>query len=261
MLLSDKRQRLLSIVAGVILASGIFMLLLPLAFELSSGYAFAKEPDAETGTVFTRVSRDLLAPVVYIDDDELFDDEYILVSDGVPGTIVRTYEYTGENTAILIGEDTIIEPISKIVRAGTRRRLSTGTYVHPAKGIVTSKFGYRGVAVGSSNHKGWDVSNVKGTPVVAADGGTVIISGVYEDYSGYGKVVVIEHDNGDWTLYAHNSELLVEEGAVVAQGDEIAKMGSSGTASGVHVHFEYRPAGGSAVNPDILFNAEDFTKE
>ncbi|MDR2360790.1 MAG: peptidoglycan DD-metalloendopeptidase family protein [Oscillospiraceae bacterium] len=264
---SATHQKLLSAVAAMIFAAGVFALLLPFVSELSSDYAYALESGAdsgsedETGTTFTRVSRDLVTPVVYIYDDNMFTDEYELIYEGVPGTIIRTYEYIGKNTALLIGGETIIEPVSKIVRTGTRRRLSVGVYAHPAKGIVTSTFGYRAVSIGSGNHKGWDISNAKGTPILAADGGTVLLAGVYEDYGGYGELVVIEHDNGDWTLYAHNSEILVEEGAIVAQGDEIAKMGSSGTASGIHLHFEYRPEGGSAANPDILFDAKDFTKE
>ena len=62
-------------------------------------------------------------------------------------------------------------------------------------------------------------------------------------------MVKIQHENGDVTYYAHCSELLVEEGDAVAQGDVIARMGASGVASGTHCHFELHPGGGDAADP------------
>ena len=69
------------------------------------------------------------------------------------------------------------------------------------------------------------------------------------EYSGYGLLIEIQHDNGDVTYYAHNSKNLVKEGDIVYQGDIIAQQGASGVASGVHVHFELHPEGGAAVDP------------
>jgi murein DD-endopeptidase MepM/ murein hydrolase activator NlpD len=57
-------------------------------------------------------------------------------------------------------------------------------------------------------------------------------------YSGYGEAVIIDHGNGFQTLYGHNSELLVTVGQDIAQGEQIAKMGSTGNSSGNHCHFE-----------------------
>jgi len=112
---------------------------------------------------------------------------------------------------------------------------STGCYVWPASGTLSSTYGRRSTSVGSVNHKGIDISGPSNTPIFAADGGEVIFSGWNKSY---GYMVQIRHDNGHETLYAHCNSMLVSEGDLVAQGQEIARMGKTGTATGVHVHFE-----------------------
>lgn len=124
-------------------------------------------------------------------------------------------------------------------------QLSTGTFIWPAEGNLTSKFGRRSTTVGSTNHKGIDVAGPSGTPIYAADGGVVIVS---ERSSSFGNLVQIQHDNGYITLYAHCSKLLVRVGDVVSQGQQIALMGRTGVASGVHLHFELI-IDGKNVNP------------
>ena len=84
-----------------------------------------------------------------------------------------------------------------------------------------------------------------GTPVKAADTGTVIYSGWM---GGYGYAVMINHGNGLVTIYGHNSRLLVSEGQSVTQGDVIARSGSTGWSTGPHVHFEAR-LHGEVVDP------------
>ena len=112
---------------------------------------------------------------------------------------------------------------------------STGTYIWPANGNLSSRFGPRDSTVGSSNHQGIDISGSSGNPILAADGGEVIFSG---RSNSYGNVVNILHDNGDITIYAHCSELFVREGDMVSQGQVIAGKGRTGVATGVHLHFE-----------------------
>ena len=90
-----------------------------------------------------------------------------------------------------------------------------------------------------------DWAGAYGSPVVAADGGTVIQAGWN---GGYGYCVTIDHGNGLSTLYAHNSSLLVKVGQKVAQGEQIAKLGSTGNSTGPHCHWEVR-VNGKAVNP------------
>ena len=108
-------------------------------------------------------------------------------------------------------------------------------YRWPAQGEITSTFGYRRASVGSTNHKGLDIGGSYGQSIFAADEGEVIVS---EWSNSYGYVVRIMHTNGHITLYCHCSSLLVRAGDTVAQGQEIARMGATGMASGTHLHFE-----------------------
>jgi murein DD-endopeptidase MepM/ murein hydrolase activator NlpD len=90
-------------------------------------------------------------------------------------------------------------------------------------------------------HTGIDIHAEDGTPVLAAAGGTVIAA--KNNGWGYGRHIIIDHGNGYVTYYAHCSELLAEVGDVVEQGQEIAKIGASGNAYGVQLHFEVRQNG------------------
>ena len=94
-------------------------------------------------------------------------------------------------------------------------------------------------------HQGIDITADLGSPVAASASGTVVGSS-FE--SRYGRVVRIEHPNGFMTVYAHNSENLVEAGERVALGQVIAAVGRTGRATASHVHFEIRQAG-LAYNP------------
>jgi murein DD-endopeptidase MepM/ murein hydrolase activator NlpD len=110
---------------------------------------------------------------------------------------------------------------------------------------VTSYFGGRYIFGRHSYHSGIDISASYGAAICAADGGTVTFAG----WKGtYGKLVIITHDNGTKTYYAHNSSLLVSSGQKVYKGQQIAKAGSTGRSTGVHCHFEVR-VNGNAVNP------------
>ena len=112
---------------------------------------------------------------------------------------------------------------------------STGRFIWPTEGTLTSKFGPRSGSVGSRNHKGIDIAGPRGTPIHAADGGLVILS---ERSSSFGNYIKILHDNEYVTLYAHCDSMLVMVGERVAQGQLIALMGRTGIADGVHLHLE-----------------------
>jgi murein DD-endopeptidase MepM/ murein hydrolase activator NlpD len=109
--------------------------------------------------------------------------------------------------------------------------------VWPLMGRKTSGFGPRG----KRHHDGLDIAAPKGTPVVAAAAGRVAYSG--NGMRGYGRVVVIKHQNDLSTVYAHNSKLLVRMGDSVGQGQTIARVGQTGWATGPHLHFEVRRRG------------------
>jgi len=116
------------------------------------------------------------------------------------------------------------------------RRTRQVQYIWPASGVITSGFGdFRG---GGRRHKGIDIANAVGTPIYAAAEGKVIFSGWSS--GGYGNLVVLEHENGAQTFYAHNLRNRVFSGQYVAQGQWIADMGSTGFSTGSHLHFEVR---------------------
>ena len=119
----------------------------------------------------------------------------------------------------------------------------------PIDGPVASAFGRR--------HRGWhagiDIQADMGTLIRAAAKGTVIVNG-FERY--YGNMVKIEHPGGFTSLYAHNSENLVEVGDVVEAGAVIATVGRTGLASAYHLHFEIRHEG-MAYNPMHLLEGRD----
>lgn len=119
---------------------------------------------------------------------------------------------------------------------------STG-YIWPAKGTLTSGFGWRWGRM----HKGIDIANAVGTPIYAAADGIVDKAGW--NSGGYGNVVDLRHADGSITRYGHNSKLLVQPGQQVHQGQIIAAMGSTGFSTGSHSHFEVHPSGKDAVNP------------
>jgi len=112
-------------------------------------------------------------------------------------------------------------------------------YIWPSDScyIVTSVYGDRIHPVSGVNkhHNGIDIGAAFGTNVLASAGGTVILS---EYYSGYGNCIIIDHGNGYTTLYGHMSQLNVTVGTTVIQGQVIGLVGSTGTATGPHIHFE-----------------------
>ncbi|MCZ7543116.1 MAG: LysM peptidoglycan-binding domain-containing M23 family metallopeptidase [Anaerolineae bacterium] len=95
-------------------------------------------------------------------------------------------------------------------------------------------------------HRGIDLGGVPGTPVRAADNGTVIFAG-WNNW-GYGNMVVLDHGNGFWTLYAHLDQVRLRCGQGVNGGQLVGTLGTTGSTAGPHVHFEIRQ-GGVPVNP------------
>ncbi len=120
--------------------------------------------------------------------------------------------------------------------------IGTGSFMWPVRGLVTQGF--------KSYHPGIDIAGSAGDPVVAADGGEVIVSG-WVDNTGYGNRVMIKHPNGYVTLYGHllADSHKVKTGDKVSKGQVIGLRGSTGRSTGPHVHFEVRRPGASNQNP------------
>ncbi|TMB16775.1 MAG: M23 family metallopeptidase [Deltaproteobacteria bacterium] len=107
-------------------------------------------------------------------------------------------------------------------------------FVWPVEaGVVTSPFGPRG----DTHHDGIDIGSREGAPVRAARAGRVLYS---DHLRGYGNLIIVAHDDGYATVYAHNRENRARPGAEVRQGDVIALVGQSGKTSGPNLHFEVR---------------------
>ncbi len=117
---------------------------------------------------------------------------------------------------------------------------ATGSYIWPTPNsrLITSLYGNRmhPILGYERYHSGVDINGSVGDPVVAADGGTVILSSY--DAGGYGNYIVINHGGGRTTLYAHMSSVAVSVGNVVSQGQTIGYVGSTGLSTGPHLHFE-----------------------
>jgi murein DD-endopeptidase MepM/ murein hydrolase activator NlpD len=114
-------------------------------------------------------------------------------------------------------------------------------------GRISSDFGWRKDPLTGETrfHRGLDVAAAYGQEVPVAAAGSVVFSGTQK---GYGKVVVVQHQGGTETRYAHLSQLDVRTGDVVKEGDIVGRVGQSGRATGPHLHFEVRE-GGQAVDP------------
>jgi len=107
-------------------------------------------------------------------------------------------------------------------------------FAWPVQGEIMSPFGFRH----GEHHEGIDIRAAQGTPVRAAEAGRVIHADA--TLAGYGKMIVIKHAGRLYSVYAHNSRLLVEVGQFVERGDEIALVGETGNATTPHLHFEIR---------------------
>ncbi len=180
--------------------------------------------------------------VTYVADATMAQGEQVITQEGITGEAVVTTLHS--DTEVQTLDYQIVTPATtQVVAYGTRAQdVGTGTLISPLRSYrFTSGYGNRA----SGMHKGVDLCADYGTNILAADNGVVTFSG-WKD--GYGNCVIIDHQNGMQTLYAHASSLAVSEGTTVQQGDTIAYVGSTGTSTANHVHFEVR-LDGVAVNP------------
>ncbi len=192
--------------------------------------------------------------IEYTDTNTLYKGDYKVTSPGEYGAadVVANVTYVNgeEMERTVLSSVTLKEPVTEQRLQGTKERptwLPTGTFRWPVTGRITSRFGSRSSpgGIGSTNHKGIDIAASRGTPVYAADGGTVTYAGWM---SGYGYLVRINHGNGYETYYGHNSSLTVSVGQHVYKGQQVARVGSTGNSTGNHCHFEVR-YNGVAKNP------------
>ncbi|WNF91623.1 lysozyme family protein [Vagococcus fluvialis] len=124
---------------------------------------------------------------------------------------------------------------------GGNGNVGNGEYRIPFDGtpVITSPYSNRISPITGQPefHLGQDFAQPAGTKILASMGGKVVLA---EYHNSYGNYVLLQHSNGTWTAYAHNSQLLVKVGQTVSQGDVLAIIGTTGDSTGIHTHFEIR---------------------
>lgn len=188
--------------------------------------------------------------VEYRDDASQYAGREKVVVEGADGSSEDTYLVVTvdgiETSRTLIASNITAEPVNCVIERGIKAKKAvsnvTPIFIMPYEGGITSEYGTR-YLMGNTFHKGVDISGVNnssecyGKEIHAAGDGTVYFAGWQ---SGFGNLVIIEHANGIRTYYAHQKKVAVKAGDEVKQGDVIGYVGSSGRATGPHVHFEIR---------------------
>lgn len=143
--------------------------------------------------------------------------------------------------------DESLEKLEKEIEEATKQSQGTeyvgGDFLWPCPDYtrISSPFGYRIHPITGKRklHKGVDLAASRGADILAANSGTVTAAYDYENGS-YGKYVIINHGGGRVTLYAHCNDVFVRKGDTVKKGDVIAEVGTTGSSTGNHLHFEVR---------------------
>lgn len=187
--------------------------------------------------------------VEYVYDDSMYSDSSEIVQEGQAGSREVTAEVTYQNGVeiqrTVLDSVVTAEPVSQIIKVGTESRPEFAFPLSNPR--ISDVYGPRWGRM----HWGMDFSCSIGTDVMASAGGTVVEAAYRSDY---GYTVVIAHDNGMETRYAHMSCLLVSEGNAVSQGDVIGLSGNTGDSTGPHLHFEIIDSAGNRINPaDYLY--------
>ncbi|AZK45614.1 peptidoglycan DD-metalloendopeptidase family protein [Paenibacillus lentus] len=169
-----------------------------------------------------------------------------VIAEGQSGLKVMEYRLTKENGEVVaeewLGQEVIKASSPRIIMKGTKViGEGSGQFAWPVSGArMTSSYGKRW----GRTHKGIDLVS-SNRNILAADEGVVSFAGTK---SGYGNVIIINHNNGFETLYGHLSKISVEKGDIVEKGDKIGVMGSTGRSTGTHLHFEIHK-NGTVQNP------------
>lgn len=204
--------------------------------------------------------------------EEQYDANRVIGDDEVIQKGENGLERITRNIKSINGNISYVEPVSKVELKPTINEVivkgekyipaigTMGNWAWPTSSgyIISSTFGYRINPFSGRRelHDALDIAGAGGygSPIYAANNGVVIVSGWH--YS-YGYYIVINHNNGYYTLYAHCSKLIAKEGQTVAKGQQIANMGMTGDATGPHLHFGLyvgQPMnGGYPINPYTVY--------
>ncbi|GEM05187.1 metalloendopeptidase [Halolactibacillus miurensis] len=181
--------------------------------------------------------------------DALYKGETRTITEGSDGAKDVTYDMelvNGKVTTKEVIESTVTkEVVNKTIEKGTKVIPSRGTgdFSWPAVGgYLSSSYGPRW----GSFHKGIDIARPSNRNIIASDNG--VVEKISYDAGGYGHYLVVNHNNGYKTLYAHLSNISVNVGQTVPKGAVLGTMGSTGRSTGIHLHFEVLK-NGSNINP------------
>jgi murein DD-endopeptidase MepM/ murein hydrolase activator NlpD len=193
-------------------------------------------------TLRTKIQEEVVEKIPYeydiTEDPTMYKGEQKVLQQGKDGQ--KLVNYVTENLdgnivkRVIISEETVKEPVDHIVLKGTKEIVSrgTGNLGWPAVGgYISSKMGYRN----GRPHRGIDIARPSNRSILAADNGIVVSVG---REGGFGNKIVIDHQNGFTTLYAHLSSFAVVKGQEVSKGQKIGVMGTTGNSTGIHLHFE-----------------------
>ena len=191
-----------------------------------------------------------------VDDPDLYQGYTKILTPGVEGWAIYnadvTYLNGVETDRVIYSTNVLSQPTTQVVAVGSKPRpktMATGSFQWPIRGTISSGYGNRYIFGSYSFHSGIDIAAPYGASIAAADGGKVIWSGKGTgSYWSYGNYVVIDHENGLQTIYAHCSSLLVKAGERVFKGQVIAKVGATGRTTGNHCHFQVKK-NGTTVSP------------
>ena len=238
--------------------------------ENNEAFAVGENESANASLSFGSTAVEVVSQVLPCDEEIVYDNtlpkgKKVLERAGVYGIKQITYDVSYldgvEQTRTLVSEEVVKEPVSKILRVGTKSTGAlekfvyvspgetpagaTGSFLLPTAGTLTSNFEGRNLFGVYEFHGAIDVANKVGTAIYASDGGVVTLA---RRFDSYGNCIIIDHGNGFETLYAHLDAYCVKEGDVVGQGWQIGKMGKTGRVTGSHLHFEVR-LNGEKVDP------------
>lgn len=196
----------------------------------------------------------------YVNDSTLAKGKQVVATKGVPGSKKITFNLQLVNGYVeskeIVKEEQVAAPVNAVVKVGTKvavvqKATSSASRTVRSYGVVTgrlsSDYGYRNDPFTGLRtfHTGIDISAPYGTPVYAYAGGTVVVS---TSNSVRGNYVTIDHGNGLQTSYLHLSSRLVKVGDVVSSQQLIGNVGSTGSATGNHLHFTVTK-NGTLVSP------------
>jgi murein DD-endopeptidase MepM/ murein hydrolase activator NlpD len=210
----------------------------PAVLALAIGLSGCGDETSSTPTLFTHSSAQVPTTHTVVAGETIY---HIAQEYGVSVGRLMAANGISDPRELRVGQSIVIPGSYRASVAGSEQGVhpyagerASRQFMWPvAHGVVSSGFGIRNGAM----HEGVDIAAPAGTPVYAADRGTVIYSGTLH---GYGNTVIIRHDDGYVTVYGHNERNLVAEGVRVARGQEVGQIGRSGRTTGANLHFEVR---------------------